>query len=457
MSALSTSRAIAQVRANYSVFSNDPFAGVQVRIPAPASYQIPPVGTAVVVDPHGLPSSGVGFPGTAEVMAGPQPRLAVGLAPAETARQVMLDADKEREQILGDIYKEALKKEGEIRPYRVALARLLKMDPDKFSLSQAVYEVENAYLDNRLSRERFIRALQVRAGQVRQILKAGGLSAKSSLSVNYAIQQIYEHANAYYDTTDHLTHIVPPLKYSFDDYMGEKDYTNMFASKCLATGSGQCHSLPLVYIMIAEQFGAKAWLSLAPSHSFIQFMDNRGRLLDYETTNGNIVSGSWITGSGYINSKALRNRTYLDTLSKRQLYARCLSDLLLGYLKKFEYDELAAQIRNTIVQVDPSNITVLLVDANLKRSIALREIKAAGMPKPEELSKYPTAFKAFQEMLEADSRVDGVGYQDMPTAAYQEWLTSIEVEKKRLATQKLQQRVKLEARAQRSSFQNKKN
>lgn len=275
--------------------------------------------------------------------------------------------------------------------------------------------------------------------------------------MNYAIQQLYEHPNVYFDTKTQLTHTVPPFKYDLEDYMGEKDYTNLFASKLLGKGSGQCHSLPLVYLMIAEQLGAKAWLSLAPSHSFIQFMDNRGRLLDFETTNGNIVSGSWVAGSGYINGKALRNKTYLDTLSRRQLYARCLSDLLLGYLNKFEYDDLALEIRNSILRADPSNITVLLVDANLKRSIAWREIKAAGMPKPADMPKYPKAFKAYQEMKEAINRVNDVGYQDMPSDAYQEWLKSIEIEKKRLATEKLQERVKLEAKIQKSSLHNKKN
>src|SRR6185437_481157 len=141
---------------------------------------------------------------------------------------------------------------------------------------------------------------------------------------------------------------------------GEKDYTKMFASKLLATGSGQCHSLPLVYLMLAEQLGAKAWLSLAPEHSFVEFMDAHGRLLDYETTNGNIVSGSWMAGSGYINAKALRNKTYLDTLSQRRLYARCLADLLLGYLQKYEFDDFASEIRNRILQIDPSNITALI-------------------------------------------------------------------------------------------------
>lgn len=406
---------------------------------------------------HALPPNGNGSPGTAEVMGNPQPYVPTAMAAGTAAQQIIRDADMEREQMLNTIYRKALEKEEAIHPYREALARLSKINPNDFSLSQAVYEVENAYLDNKLSREGFSQALHFRVDQVRQILKAQGLSSKNNLSVNYAIQQLYEHPNLYFDAKTQLTHTVPPFKYDLEDYMGEKDYTNLFASKLLGKGSGQCHSLPLVYLMIAEQLGAKAWLSLAPSHSFIQFMDNRGRLLDFETTNGNIVSGSWVAGSGYINGKALRNKTYLDTLSRRQLYARCLSDLLLGYLNKFEYDNLALEIRNSILRADPSNITVLLVDANLKRSIAWREIKAAGMPKPADLPKYPKAFKAYQEMKEAINRVNDVGYQDMPSDAYQEWLKSIEIEKKRLATEKLQERVKLEAKIQKSSLHNKKN
>jgi hypothetical protein len=456
ISVFSPGNATAQVSVNYNLFSQDPFGGIRVNVPMP--YQIQPVQSPTLSAVNQtLPPNGNAFPGTAGLMGSPQPYPPTGMPVATAAQQVIRDADMEREQMLNSIYKKALAKEDAIRPYREALARLLKMNPDKFSLSQAVYEVESAYLDNKISREGFNRALQFRADQVRQILKAQALSSKNNLSVNYAIQQLYEHPNSYYDAKTQLTHTVPPFKYDLEDYMGEKDYANLFASKLLGTGSGQCHSLPLVYLMIAEQLGARAWLSLAPSHSFIQFMDDRGRLLDFETTNGNIVSESWVAGSGYINGKALRNKTYLDTLSRRQLYARCLSDLLVGYLNKFEFDDLAQEIRNSILRIDQSNITILLVDANLKRSIALREINAAGKPKPADLPKYPKAFKAYQEMKEAINRVNDVGYQDMPPDAYQAWLKSIEIEKKRMATEKLQEYVKQAARIQKSSLHNQKN
>jgi hypothetical protein len=444
----------AQATVNYRLFSKDALGGIHVNVPSP--YQFAPVnapslsgGTQGVL-PNTNASSGMG-----QQIVGVGPNPNVGMT-SNNAQVMQEQADLERESWLNDLNKKALEKEEAIRPYREAFVRLSKMNPDNFSLSSAVYEVENAYLGDELSKEGFSHVLQFRADQVRQMLKAQGLSSKNNLSINYAIQQLFEHPNTYYDGKTQLTHTVPPFKYDFEDYMGEKDYTKLFASKLLATGSGQCHSLPLIYLMIAEQLGAKAWLSLAPEHSFVQFMDSHGRLLDYETTNGNIVSGTWMAGSGYINAKALRNKTYLDTLSQRQLYARCLSDLLLGYLQKFEYDDFAQEIRNGILRIDPSNITGLIVDANLKRTIAWRAIKAAGMPKPADLPKYPQAFQCYQEMKEAISKIDDLGYQDMPPNAYQAWLKSIEVEKKRLATEKLQERIRLEAKMQKSSLQNKK-
>ena len=452
----SANSVLAQETINYGVFSKDALGGVQVNLPIPG--QIKVVGLSSLSSSS--QTSGAvnnSSPGTGKLIGGFQPQLLNNTPSANSAQGIQQQSDMERELWLNEIYKKAGEKEAAIRPYREAFAKLSGMNPDHFSLSQAIYEIENAYLEKQLTQEGFNHALQARVDQVHQILKKQGLSFKNNLSVNYAIQQLFEHPNIYYDGQTQLTHTVPPLKYDFDDYMGQKDYTKLFASKLLATGSGQCHSLPLVYLMIAEQLGAKAWLSLAPEHSFVQFMDSHGRLLDYETTNGNIVSGTWMAGSGYINAKALRNKTYLDTLSRRQLYARCLADLLLGYVNKFGYNDFAQEIKNRILEIDPSNITVLIVEANLKRTIAWQAIKAAGMPKPEDLSKFPKAFQCYQDMKAAINKLDDLGYQDMPSDAYRAWLRSIEVEKKRLATEKLQERVKLEARMQKSTFQNKKN
>jgi len=222
----------------------------------------------------------------------------------------------------------------------------------------------------------------------------------------------------------------------------------MFALKMLGTGKGQCHSMPLLYLMIAEELGAKAWLSLAPEHSFIRFMDANNNLLNFETTNSNLVSTTWLHQSGYINAAAIKNKIYLDTLSQRQLYAQCMADLLLGYLSKFQYDGFAETMRQKILQLNPQNMTAMLLDAKLKTNMALHKINAAGRPLEKDLHNYPDAYLAYLLMQQSYDTVDGLGFQDMPAEAYQRWLKSVDQEKKKQENIELQQRIQREIKQQ---------
>ena len=264
--------------------------------------------------------------------------------------------------------------------YKQAFLQLGRLDPNNFSITNAVYLVENAYYDNQMRFDRFNSMLQDRVRVVKQLLKREGLSTKNNLALNYGIQKLYQQQIPFTDSGK--SYVELPFKYDFDDFMGEKDYRKMFVSKMLATNTGQCHSGPLNYLCIAEQLGAKAYLSLAPQHSYIQFRDNAGRLQSFETTNGRVVSDKWLIHSGYITSAALKNNTYLDTLSSRQLYAQMLGDLLLGYMAKFhKYDAFADQLRQAVLQVNPNNLTALIVGARQAVINAKSEWQKAGSPK----------------------------------------------------------------------------
>jgi len=314
--------------------------------------------------------------------------------------------------------------------YRQAFSDLMKCNPDSFSLIRAQYDVENSYLNNRFSYTAFLNGVKLRADLVKQILKREGLKA-NNLTLNYCIQKLYQQTNLYYDSLKKLTIPVPPFKYDFDDYRGDKDLSNLFTSKLLTTFKGQCSSMPRLYLLIAEQLGVKAWLSLAPQHSYIQFQGKDGGLRSFEPTNGYLVSPQWMISSGFINSKAIKNGSYLDTLSHRQLYSQLLADLLWNYIKNFPFDAFAETIKQRALEIDPTNLRVLMMDANHKKDIALRKIIAVGKPKPEDLPKYPEAYQAYLLSIAAYKKIDALGYQDMPPDAYQRWLQSIDQEKKK--------------------------
>jgi hypothetical protein len=175
-------------------------------------------------------------------------------------------------------YREQMEWLAKTQSYRQAYNFLSQLNPDSFSITKAVFAIENAYMDNKLSYDELNKALKERTDLVKQILKREGLNSKNNLAANYGIQKLFSQQNMFYRAKYHKSVLVPSIKYDFDDFMGEKDYTKMFVYKLLATGKGQCHSMPLLYLMIAEQLNAKAYLSLAPEHSFVKFQDNNGSL-----------------------------------------------------------------------------------------------------------------------------------------------------------------------------------
>jgi hypothetical protein len=361
-----------------------------------------------------------------------------------SAQQVLAIAEAEREFLERKVYGEQLEWMHRTKAYREAFRILDSLNPDNFSITKATFTVENAFYENKLNYYMFEETVKQKAELVKQILKREKLDTKNNTALNYGIMKLYQQQNNYYDSRSKRVISVKPFRYDFNDFRGEKNYANMFTSKMLSTGKGQCHSMPLTYLMIAEQLGAKAYLSLAPQHSFIQFVDDNNNLINFETTNGNLVSSNWLQQSGFINANALKSRTYLDTLSQRQLYARCLTDLLLGYMDKFGYDDFAEKVKQKILQINPNNITANIIEANIKTQIALQKINAVGRPKVQDLPNFPEAYNAYLNVQAAYEKVESLGYQNMPEEAYKKWLKSMELEKAKQEDKELRERIRRE-------------
>jgi hypothetical protein len=226
--------------------------------------------------------------------------------------------------------------------------------------------------------------------------------------------------------------------------MGDKDWRNMFVSKLLKTRTGQCHSLPLFFLCVAEQLHGKAYLSLSPNHSFIQYFDSTGHRYHFECTDGNLVTQAWMMQSTYVNATALKNGTYLDTLSSSQLYAQCLADLMQGYIMKVGYDPYSDAMAKRILVVDSANIAALMTQSNYRTFIFRDELRQAGNPSINDLPKYPRLFAAYQSMQAAQQKVNQTGFQEMPPEAYQRWLQSVEQEKQQQQNRLERERLKRE-------------
>lgn len=308
--------------------------------------------------------------------------------------------------------------------------QLLQLNPDSFSITKAVYLSEAVYYDYPFSYADFLQAIQQRAGFVKQILKQEGMSQKNSFAVHYAIQKLFSQNYVLHEANNKQT-IIKKIEYDFDDFFGDNDYSKMFVTKLLQTNSGQCRSMPLLYLCIAEQMKTKAWLSLAPQHSFIKFYDAKNNLSNFEATNGHIVSTTWLLQSNAISSIALKNKTYLDTLSSRKLFAQCLADLQMVYLVKNGYNDFTDKINQQILAIDSNNMNAIMYNNNVATYNFKQLQKQYNNPTQQQIESNRTLAKALNNMQQAQQKLNNTGYQDMPKEQYTQWLQSIEIEKEK--------------------------
>jgi hypothetical protein len=233
-----------------------------------------------------------------------------------------------------------------------------------------------------------------------------------------------------------------PFKYDFEDFMGKQDYQKMFVSKLLLQHSGQCHSMPLLYLLLAEELKAKAWLSYSPNHSFIKFMV-KGKMQNYETTNGHFTTDAFALQSGFIKAEALANKVYLDTLSKKQLIAHCLMDLALGYEHKYGFNEFSLKCANLALKHYPQNITALMTKANYYNALlgyVAKQSKEKQLPNVS-FGDIPQIYDIYNKMKQAQKDLDDIGFAEMPEEAYKNWLKGVnkEAEKSKQTFNNIQQ------------------
>jgi hypothetical protein len=221
-----------------------------------------------------------------------------------------------------------------------------------------------------------------------------------------------------------------PKAYDFEDFWGRQDYRKMFVSKLLKEGSGQCHSLPLLFLIICEKIHAEAHLAFAPNHSFVKFQDKKMKWHNIELTSNMLASDHFLIESGYIKAEAMRNRIYLEPLSKREVVIQCLNDLAMSYEKKYGYDEFVRECASTALSYNSNSLTARQILANYYNALGayvIYQYKKKGLTR-EQFEADPIAKRIVSNAQNESTEIDNLGYADMPPEAYAHWLNSIQKE-----------------------------
>ncbi|UXX80881.1 hypothetical protein N7E81_07180 [Reichenbachiella carrageenanivorans] len=313
--------------------------------------------------------------------------------------------------------------------YRITRSELLRMkqSPEHFSLKKAVFAIENAFLENRMDYTSFENSIMDYIDFILTAIDEAGLDPDKESSRQYMLFKFMSDTlkvkSPYSEGI--LTHY--PFQYDFEDFRAEYDFTKQFVTKLMSDGSGQCHSLPLLYLILAEELDIEAYLALAPNHSYIKIKDERGEFYNLELTRGQFVSDGFMMGSGYITSTALQNNIYMDTLSKSQLILQLFNDLNEGYLKKFGWDDYAISQIETILKEDPNNVIALMNKSNGILQTMRHEAESRGYPDIKTFTENDEYGKYLDHLWQRQhQKLVQLGHQDMPKEAYNAWLQSVE-------------------------------
>jgi len=299
------------------------------------------------------------------------------------------------------------------------------------NLKDAVFAVENAYFKGKLEYSKYNKAIQRLVAIAKLKAIQNGYNWSDPLTRNMMLFRVM---------TDTLKIKFPgqetpitsyPMRYDFNDPKGNEDETKQFISKLLSTHSGQCHSLPLLYLILAEETNTPAQLSIAPSHMYVKIKDKSGTYYNLELTNGHITSDAFILGSGYITAEALKNHLYMEPLTKKQTIAITLNDLTNNYLENIGYSKFALQCNDSVMKYDPNNFQALSIRSNYYTAHFKYVTDQLQRPTLEQIEQYyPKVNKLYLMRNQIYDKIDHTGYREMPKEVYQQWLKSAEKEKR---------------------------
>lgn len=154
-----------------------------------------------------------------------------------------------------------------------------------------------------------------------------------------------------------------PFQYDLGDPLGKK-MANKLLPAYLATRRGNCVSMPILFIILADRMGVHVTLSTVPFHLFVKFVDDAtGKVYNLETTSGGYPARDiYYRQKVPMTDEAIKNGLYMKTLSRKETVT-VIAELLLEHFAATKQDTKVIGIANLILNYYPNNVEAILTRA----------------------------------------------------------------------------------------------
>ncbi|MEA3064072.1 MAG: hypothetical protein QOJ27_507, partial [Sphingomonadales bacterium] len=150
-----------------------------------------------------------------------------------------------------------------------------------------------------------------------------------------------------------------PFSYDLDDPFGAQ-VRNKMLSSYVRTRKGNCVSMPVLFMIVADRMGLNVRLAAAPLHLFVRYTDPDRIDHDLEATSGGHEARDvWYRQNLPMSDRAIQSGIYMRTLSRRETVAAMASMVLDFLLAERRYQE-AADVADAILVANPRDAYVMV-------------------------------------------------------------------------------------------------
>ena len=172
-----------------------------------------------------------------------------------------------------------------------------------------------------------------------------------------------------------------PFAYDHSDPQG-RHLPNKLLHNYLANRLGQCVSMPILFLILADRLGLNVTLASAREHVFLHYTDPSGRTINLEATSGGFPARTeWFRHCFPMTDRSLESGLFMRTHTRRESVALMATTIAEHLRAEGRQEELIA-VCGIILQHNPRDGWVLVVQGSAYGALLSREFE----------QKYPIPF-----------------------------------------------------------------
>ena len=302
------------------------------------------------------------------------------------------------------------------------------------SLKNAYFFAEAAYGDTYLGYDEFSNLIEKNKNYILEWLSQNGFDLNDPEALHYGIQSFLSDTLSLKVPNPEKNHgassiVHFPFYYDYVDNEAIKDRRNYFVTKTMATGTGQCHTLPITYLIMAEALGVDANITFIPLHSTIRYKNNEGVTLNYETTVDKFLPDQVYLDMQPAMAKGMKNGIFMKDMTKQQLVSTILIDLGVSFILEHWFadaeivDDCIRTAESYFPQEEYINTSSLWIKKKTLSNRFNAVVEEKGIQDLKEIERFPEVNAAYQNLKHFLERAKAIGLEDFPESEYIKLMT----------------------------------